>query len=58
MRWKIFSGALNAKILIHFFERLARHQEKSILLILDSLRRHLSRIHRPDAHLGLAAGDH
>jgi hypothetical protein len=39
MRWKIFSGALNAKILIGFMERLTRQQTTKIFLILDSLRR-------------------
>jgi hypothetical protein len=28
MRWKVFSGALNAKILIHFLERLTRGGRK------------------------------
>jgi predicted lipoprotein len=28
MRWKVFSGALNATILIRFLERLTRQQEK------------------------------
>jgi hypothetical protein len=40
MRWKVFSGALNAKIPIHFLERLTRQQKKKILLILDNLRVH------------------
>jgi transposase len=40
MRWKVFSGALNAQILIHFLERLTRGQQKKIILILDNLRVH------------------
>lgn len=43
MRWKVFSGALNAKILIHFLERLTRQQEKEIFLILDNLLVHHSK---------------
>jgi hypothetical protein len=37
MRWKIFSGALNAKILIGFLERLPRLRKTKIFLILDNL---------------------
>jgi transposase len=43
MRWKVFSGALNAKILIGFIERLARNREQKIFLILDNLRVHHSK---------------
>jgi transposase len=43
MRWKVFSGALNAKVLTGFLERLARQQEKKIFLILDNLRVHHSK---------------
>jgi len=46
MRWKVFSGALNAKILIHFLERLTRQQKKKIFLILDNLRVHHSKLLR------------
>jgi hypothetical protein len=42
MRWKIFSRALNAKILIGFLERLTRQQKAKIFLILDNLRVHHS----------------
>jgi transposase len=44
MRWKIFSGALNAKILIDFLERLTRQQRWKIFLILDNLRVHHSKL--------------
>jgi transposase len=44
MRWKIFSGALNAKILIGFLERLTRQQRWKIFLILDNLRVHHSKL--------------
>ncbi len=44
MRWKVFSSALNAKILIGFLERLTRKQLKKIFLILDNLRVHHSKL--------------
>ena len=44
MRWKVFSGALNAKILIGFMERLTHGREKKIFLILDNLRVHHSKL--------------
>jgi hypothetical protein len=44
MRWKIFSGALSAKILIDFLERLTRQQRWKIFLILDNLRVHRKRL--------------
>ena len=40
MRWKVFSGALNAKILIGFLKRLVHGRETRVFLILDSLRVH------------------
>jgi len=43
MRWKVFSGALNAKILIGFMKRLVHGREKRVLLILDNLRVHPSK---------------
>ena len=43
MRWKVFSGALNAKVLIGFMERLVRNREQKIILILDNLRVHHSK---------------
>jgi transposase len=43
MRWKVLSGALNARILIGFMERLIRNREQKIFLVLDSLRGHHSR---------------
>ncbi len=46
MRWKVFAGALNAKILIRFLERLTRQQQKKIFLILDNLRVHHSKLVR------------
>ncbi|MGC9159284.1 MAG: IS630 family transposase [Terracidiphilus sp.] len=42
MRWKVFSGALNAKILIAFMQRLVHEREKRVFLILDNLRVHHS----------------
>ena len=43
MRWKVFSGALNAKILIGFMKRLVHGREKRVFLILDNLRMHHSK---------------
>jgi len=40
MRWKVFSGALNAKALIGFIKRLVHGREKRVFLILDNLRVH------------------
>ena len=37
MRWKVFSGALHAKILIGFMKRLVHGREKRGFLILDNL---------------------
>jgi transposase len=44
MRWRIYSGALNAKILTAFLERLTRKQPRKIFLILDNLRVHHSKV--------------
>jgi transposase len=44
MRWKVFAGALNAKILIAFLGRLTRMQRTKIFLILDNLRVHHSKL--------------
>lgn len=44
MRWKIFSGALNAKILIGFLEQLTRSDQRKLFLILDNLRVHHSKL--------------
>ncbi len=43
MRWKIFSGALNTKIIIGFMKRLVHRRKKRIFLILDNLRVHHSK---------------
>lgn len=43
MRWKVFSGALNAKILIGFLKRLIHGRETRVFLILDNLRVHHSK---------------
>jgi len=43
MRWKVFSGALNAHILIGFMERLVRNRKQKIFLVLDNLRVHHSK---------------
>ena len=42
MRWRVFAGARNARILIRFLDRLTRGQQKKIFLILDNLRVHHS----------------
>jgi len=44
MRWKIFSGALNAKVLIGFLKRVTRHEQRKLFLILDNLRVHHSQL--------------
>jgi transposase len=44
MRWKVFAGALNAKILIGFLMRLIRQRKDKIFLILDNLRVHHSKL--------------
>ena len=36
--WKVFSGALHAKILIGFMKRLVHGRQKKVFLILDNLR--------------------
>jgi len=43
MRWKVFSGALNARVLIGFMKRLVHGREKRIFLVLDNLRVHHSK---------------
>jgi transposase len=43
MRWKVFSGALNARLLIGFMKRLVHGRQKRIFLILDNLRVHHSK---------------
>ena len=43
MRWKVFSGALHARILIGFMKRLAHGRKKRVFLILDNLRVHHSK---------------
>lgn len=40
MRWKIFDGALNARILIDFLRRLIKGATKKVFLVLDNLRVH------------------
>ena len=44
MRWKVFSGALNAKVLIGSMKRLVHGREKRVFLILDNLRVHHSKV--------------
>lgn len=44
MRWRIFSGALNAKLLIDFLKRLVRGSDRKIFLILDNLKVHHSKM--------------
>jgi len=43
MRWRVFSGALKAKLLIDFLVRLTCKQRRKIFLILDNLRVHHSK---------------
>ena len=43
MRSKVFSGALNTKILIGFMKRLVHGRQKRVFLILDNLRVHHSK---------------
>ena len=43
MRWKVFSGALNSKIMIGFMKRLVDGRQKRVFLILDNLRVHHSK---------------
>lgn len=40
MCWRIFEGAINAKILIDFLRRLIKGATKKVFLILDNLRVH------------------
>ena len=44
MRWRIFHGALNAKLLIDFLKRLVRGSDRKIFLILDNLKVHHSKL--------------
>ena len=43
IRWKVFSGALNAKNLIGFMKRLVHGRKQRVFLILDNLRVHHSK---------------
>ena len=43
VRWKLFKGAMNADILIDFFQRLIRDAGRKVFLILDNLRVHHAR---------------
>lgn len=40
VRWMVFGGALNAKILIRFLKRLVQSAQRKVFLILDNLRVH------------------
>ncbi len=42
MRWMVFKGAINARILIDFLRRLIKNAKRKIFLILDNLRVHHS----------------
>lgn len=46
MRWRIFSGALDARLLINFLKRLLRNMSKKIFLILDNLKVHHAKVVR------------
>ena len=44
MRWMVFSGALNAKMLKKFLSRLLKGAPRKIFLVLDNLRVHHSKV--------------
>jgi hypothetical protein len=44
IRWRIFSGALDASILIDLLKRLTRNGPKKIFLIFDNLRVHHAKV--------------
>ena len=46
VRWMVFGGALNAKILIRFLKRLIRDAQRKVFLILDNLRVHHAQVVR------------
>ena len=46
VRWMVFAGALNAKILIRFLKRLIRDAQRKVLLIVVNLRVHLAKVVR------------
>jgi transposase len=46
VRWMVFGGALNAKILIRFFKRLIQSAQRKVFLILDNLRVHHAKVVR------------
>jgi hypothetical protein len=46
VRWMVFGGALNAKILIRFCKRLIQAAQRKVFLILDNLRVHHARLVR------------
>jgi len=46
VRWMVFGGALNAKILIRFLKRLIQSARRKVFLILDNLRVHHAKVVR------------
>lgn len=46
VRWMVFDGALNAKILIRFLKRLIEAAQRKVFLILDNLRVHHAKVVR------------
>jgi len=46
VRWRIFEGAMNAALLIDFFERLIQENPRKVFLILDNLKVHHAHIVR------------
>lgn len=46
VRWMVFDGALNAKILIRFLKRLLEAAQRKVFLILDNLRVHHAKVVR------------
>jgi transposase len=46
VRWMVFGGALDAKILIRFLKRLIKAAQRKVFLILDNLRVHHAKVVR------------
>ena len=46
VRWMVYDGALNAKILLRFFRRLIKDAGRKVFLILDNLRVHHAKLVR------------
>lgn len=46
VRWMVFGGALNAKIMIRFLKRLLEAAQRKVFLVLDNLRVHHAKVVR------------